>query len=298
VNDADIIHVMGHWTLINALVYYAARRLKKPYVVCPAGALPLYGRSQLLKKLYNFFVGRNIIRNADACIAIASNEMSHFKNYGVDADKIHFIPNGINGDDFKSGDENAFRSKYNIGSHPFILFMGRLNHIKGPDLLLRAFCEAREGLADYHLVFAGPDGGMRAELDNLYKQFSSGNKVHFVGYLGGPDKIAAYKEAEVLVIPSRQEAMSIVVLEAGISGKPVLITDRCGFNDIAAVNGGVVVPASVQGIQKGLVEILKDAEKRRSMGRSLKKYVENNFTWKIAVEKYLQVYRMILERGT
>ena len=294
---SDIIHLMGHWTFLNALVYYAARKAKKPYVVCPAGALPIYGRSQILKKLYNLIIGKEIIRNANACIAISVNEEVHFKGYGVSADKVTLIPNGINYFDYQRAEENIFRSEYNIGTHPFILFMGRLNHIKGPDLLLRAFCESKDELKGYHLVFAGPDGGMRIELQNTAAQFSLQDRVHFVGYLGGEDKVAAYQEAELLAIPSRQEAMSIVVLEAGISGKPVLITDQCGFSDIAAVNGGIIVPASVEGIQKGLIEILKDAEKLRSMGWSLKKYAENNFTWKIAAERYLRLYRMILERG-
>lgn len=43
VNETDIIHLMGHWSVLNVLVYLAARRLGKPYVVCPAGALPLFG---------------------------------------------------------------------------------------------------------------------------------------------------------------------------------------------------------------------------------------------------------------
>lgn len=295
VAKSDVVHLMGHWTFVNALVYYVARQVKKPYVVCPAGALPIYGRSQILKRLYNFIIGKEIIRNAAACIAIAANEEAHFKVYGIGADKIYFISNGINREDFKPRDGNAFRNKYNIGSHPFILFMGRLNHIKGPDLLLWAFCEAREGLEGYHLVFAGPDGGMRAELQNTAAQISLRNKVHFVGYLGGDDKAAAYQEAKLLVIPSRQEAMSIVVLEAGISGKPVLITDQCGFNDITAVNGGIVVSASAEGIQKGLIEILKDEEKMHYMGQRLKRYIENNFTWKIAGEKYMQLFQKILD---
>ncbi len=295
VAKSDVVHLMGHWTCINALVYYAARQVKKPYVVCPAGALPIYGRSQILKKLYNFIIGKEIIRNAEVCIAIAANEEAHFNAYGIGADKISFIPNGINCEDFKAGDGNAFRSKYNIGSHPFILFMGRLNHIKGPDLLLLAFCEARAGLEGYHLVFAGPDDGMRVELQNTAAQFSLRDRVHFVGYLGGEDKAAAYQGAELLVIPSRQEAMSIVVLEAGISGKPVLITDQCGFNDITVINGGIVVPASVEGIQKGLIEIFKDEEKMHYMGQNLKIYVENNFTWKIAGKKYMQLFQKILD---
>ena len=125
--------------------------------------------------------------------------------------------------------------------------------------------------------------------------FRSRDRVHFVGYLGGDDKAAAYQEAELLVIPSRQEAMSIVVLEAGISGKPVLITDQCGFNDIAAVNGGIVVSASAEGIQEGLIDILKDEEKMHYMGQNLKRYVENNFTWKIAGKKYMQLFQKILD---
>ena len=54
VSESDVIELMNHWTLLNALVYKAARRLNKPYIVCPAGALPIFGRSKLLKKLYNF----------------------------------------------------------------------------------------------------------------------------------------------------------------------------------------------------------------------------------------------------
>ena len=295
VSKSDVVHLMCHWTFMNALVYYAARQLKKPYVVCPAGALPIYGRSKILKKIYNFIIGKEIIRNAEACIAIAVNEEDHFKSYGIGADKISFIPNGINCEDFKVGAGNAFRNKHNLGSYPFILFMGRLNHIKGPDLLLRAFYGAREWLEGYHLVFVGPDCGMSVELQNMVAQFSLLDRVHFVGYLGGEDKVAAYQEARLLVIPSRQEAMSIVVLEAGISGKPVLITDQCGFNDLATVNGGIVVPASAEGIQKGLIEILKDEEKMLCMGQNLKRYVENNFTWKIAGDKYIQLFQKILD---
>src|SRR2546421_2154150 len=51
VSEADVIHLMAHWGVLNALVYRAARRLNKPYVVCPAGSFTSYGRSRHLKKL-------------------------------------------------------------------------------------------------------------------------------------------------------------------------------------------------------------------------------------------------------
>ena len=164
VANADIIHLMNHWTILNALVYLSARRQKKPYVVCPAGALPLFGRSQKFKYLYNKFIGNNIISNANGHIAISGNEIAQFESYGVAAYKITVIPNGINQEDFKSRDADNFRRIFGLNDSPFILFIGRLNTIKGPDLLLNAFKKISEAFNDYHLVFAGPDGGMLSEL--------------------------------------------------------------------------------------------------------------------------------------
>jgi len=294
VADSDVVHLMGHWTFLNALVYYVAKKLKKPYVVCPAGALPIYGRSKIIKKLYNLIVGNKIISNATACVAVAVNEKAHFKGYGVDVDMVSFIPNGVNNDDFTERDGNKFRKKYHLGLKHFILFVGRLNYIKGPDLLLRAFSDIQDKFTGYHLVFAGPDGGMLKELKSSVAHFSLEDRVHFIGYLGLEDKVSAYQESALLVIPSRQEAMSIVVLEAGISNKPVLITDQCGFNDIEDVNGGLVVSASSDSIRNGLIEVLGDPEKLFSMGKNLESYVRNNFTWKIAVDKYIQLYHIIM----
>lgn len=295
ISETDIVHLMGHWTFINALVYRAARQLNKPYVVCPAGTLPIYGRSKILKNMYNFIVGRKIIKNASGHIAIASNEIEQFKEYGIEARKISLIPNGVNNDDFALDCGKDFCSKYAL-KHPFILFMGRLNHIKGPDLLMKAFSNVKNNLGDCHLVFAGPDGGALSELKNMARELSLEEKVHFVGYLGGNDKIGAYRAARLLVIPSRQEAMSIVVLEAGIVGKPVLMTDQCGFNEIDTFGGGLVVSASAEGIQNGLIEILNDEVKLQAMGENLRRYVQENFSWNIAVNKYLKLYEEILNK--
>ncbi len=298
VKDADIIHLMCHWTFINALVYHLARKMNKPYVVCPAGALTIYGRSYLMKNLYNMTTGYGIISNANGHIAIAKNEFAQFKQYGVGQEKVTLIPNGINPSDFDAPSSNNFRKKYSLTEAPFLLFMGRLNLMKGPDLLMRAFSNVKNSLADYHLVFAGSDGDILSKLKKMARQFSLQDRVHFVGPLGRIDKIAAYHSTELLVIPSLKEAMSLVVLEAGISGKPVLITDQCGFNDVADVNGGLVVPATLEGIQIGLIDILKNKEKLRSMGQNLKRYVKDNFTWKIAADKYAQLHSKILNSST
>lgn len=296
VAGADVVNLMSHWTLINALVYRAVKKLSKPYTVCPAGTLPIFGRSRVLKELYNHFIGEEIILNANGCIAISPNEIVQFKSYDVQPNRITVIPNGINPDDFSESDGKKFRARLGIGDAPLILFLGRLNIIKGPDMLLDAFrrCSQDERMKTYHLVFAGPDGGMLDELRQMVEASGVKNRVHFTGHIGGSEKSEAYRAADFLAIPSRQEAMSIVVLEAGITGTPVLITDQCGFGDVAEVAGGMVVSASIEGLQEGLLSMTSDPEKLKIMGRNLGEFTREHFLWDHIVNRYLELFSRII----
>jgi glycosyltransferase involved in cell wall biosynthesis len=294
ISRVDIIHLMNHWTFQNALVYLLARRLRKPYVICAAGALTVYGRSRILKIIYNLVIGKKIIRNANFCIAITLDEVENFKSYGINPKKIVIIPNGITGDNLIIKEDVYFRNKFNLSSKHIILFAGRLNYIKGPDLLLQAFCNLKNALYDYQLVFIGSDEGMLAVLKKIADENGIKDQVSFLGYLGGKDKLNAYNASRLVVIPSRKEAMSIVVLEAGVAGKPVLITDQCGFNCVANTNGGKVVTASVEGLQQGLKDLLEDADKLKLLGNNLMKLIKENFLWDSLIDEYIKLYERIL----
>ncbi len=295
VQKADVVHLMGHWTMINALVYLYAHRLDKPYVVCSAGALPFYGRSQYLKIIYNRVIGKKILQDADGHVAITADEIPQFAPYGIEAARVTVVPNGIDAGDYQSKDDAGFRRKHGLGSEPFVLFVGRLNRIKGPDLLLEAFVRASEKLPRHQLVFVGPDDGMLPELRELVLGSGVADRVHFVGYLGDGEKSRAYNAADLMVVPSRQEAMSIVALEAGAAGTPVLLTDRCGFDEVERASGGRVVSASIEGLRTGLVELLGDPNRLERMGVNLKELVEGRYTWEAAVERYLDLYHDILD---
>jgi glycosyltransferase involved in cell wall biosynthesis len=297
VDGADIIHLIGHWGVLSAMVYLAARAAGKPYVVCPAGALPLFGRSAWLKRLYNLLVGKAVIRNAAGWIAVTPGELSHFERYGVPASRVEVIPNGVSEEDFPQGDRAAFLRSQGIAEAPFILFMGRLNPIKGPDLLLEAFAQVCARLPAHQLVFAGPDGGMLQALQARAGQPPLAGRVHFLGHVDGAAKAGAYRFAQLLVVPSRQEAMSIVALEAGICGTPVLLTDQCGFDEIAAVDPRLVVTATSDGLAAGLLALLEDAGALHETGHRLRAFVQSRYAWPIIATRYIDLYHRILDTG-
>ena len=293
VASVDVIHLMGHWSVLNLLVYWAARRAKKPYVVCPAGALPIFGRSANIKRLFNFVAGRAIIRNASAWIAVTKGELSHFEAYGIAPSRVTIIPNGVNEEDFPAADVVAFKRKHKIPDAPIILFMGRLNPIKGPDLLLEAFIKVRDSLPGAHLVFAGPDGGMLAALTNTVRQNGISEFVHFLGFVDGAERVAAYRMANLLVVPSRQEAMSIVAVEAGFCGTPVLLTDQCGFSEIKSIDARLEVPATVCGIAQGLTNVMSDINVLAEIAPAWTKFVKQQYAWTALAPKYVKLYESI-----
>ncbi len=291
IRNVDVVHLMGHWTIINALVFLFCLLYRKPYVVCPAGALPIFGRSRVIKNLYNAIVGKRIVQKSNGWVAITPSEVEQFGQYGIPPGRVVVIPNGINVCDFECKNGAGFKSKYGLKG-PFILFVGRLNEIKGPDLLLEAFLSLSHKCSSFELVFIGPDGGM---LNNLKRRSSEHDTtVHYLGYVGGSEKSQAYRAADFLVIPSRQEAMSIVVLEAGAAATPVLLTDQCGFDDVEQIGGGRVVSASVEGIARGIEWMIEDGD-LKIMGKRLNEYVVNNYRWSEAARKYLSLYDSVLK---
>ena len=121
--------------------------------------------------------------------------------------------------------------------------------------------------------------------------------MRFLGYVRGADKVDAYHAASLVVIPSRHESMSIVAIEAGGAGVPVLLTDQCGFDEVEAADGGRVVAASVAGLCEGLRATLADPQRLRPMGENLRKLVAKRYAWEMLVEEYLTLYGEILATG-
>jgi glycosyltransferase involved in cell wall biosynthesis len=293
VAGADVVHLSGHWTLLNALVYRACRRFGKPYLFCPAGALQPFGRSLAVKRVYDRLVGRKLAQMATACVAITEAEREDFQACGVKGERVTVIPNGIDPDDFDVDDLSQrmqmFRDRVGVGAEPFILFLGRLNEIKGPDLLLDAFISLGQAYSRMHLVFAGPDGGLREQLGVRANTAGIGARVHFPGFVAGEEKVAALSASALLVIPSRREAMSIVVLEGGICGCPVLFTDACGLEDFARSGVARMVGVTSPEIAAGIAEMLDAPAAAAAAADGLRAIILEQYLWAARAQQLLRL---------
>jgi len=291
INGVDLIHIMSHWTIINVIVYFMAKNLHKPYTFCPAGTLHIFGRSKYLKKMYNFCIGKKIIRDALCCIAITEDEKSDFYNFGIHDESIEVIPNGINPLEFSTKEVTYSDFRRRNGLHEkdkYVLFMGRLNFIKGPDILLDSFVKISLDFPNLHLILAGPDEGLSSVMKMTISEASLKNRVHLIGYIDGVDKAAAYAGAEFLVVPSRREAMSIVALEAGACSTPVILTKTCGFDEVTDV-GCLVVGADSNSIYKAMQDFLSPLTNLDTIGSNFHSFVVDRYVWKKTAEQYLKI---------
>ena len=290
VKKADIVHLTCFWTLLNAYVYICCKIFSKKYIICPAGSLLVFGRSKFKKYIYNLLVGKNIVREAASVIAITDKEVEQFLSINIPAKKIFKIPNGVelnNTEKFHFATENE---SYLKNLKPFILYMGRLNFIKGPDILLESFNKIADQIPNHNLVFAGNDDGMGRELRMISQKSKFSKRIHFIGFVNGKKKEFLYQNADVLVIPSRSEAMSLVVLEAALHGLESIFTDQCGLDELNKKQLGKSVPVNVNLLAEAIKEFITSSKGRKN-NLTLKKYVSKNFNWERITSQYLEVIK-------
>jgi len=201
------------------------------------------------------------------------------------------VPNGIDLFEFDNLPKRGeFRRKYGLGSdQKIILYLGRIHKIKGLDLLAKAFAQVLNDF-DVKLVITGPDDGYLPTLIRLIKELEIEEKVLFTGPLYGEDKLEAYVDADVYVLPSFYEIFGITVLEALACGTPVIVTDRCGLADVINGQAGLVVPYDKEQLQHALLNMLGNVKMRQQFGEKGKLLVCEKFDWEKIAEQVESVY--------
>ena len=206
-------------------------------------------------------------------------------------------PNGVHLDEFDVlPARGAFRSTYpQIGNAPLIVFLSRVHHKKGLDLLVPAFAKLPQ--KDAMLVIAGPDSdGYSEQVRKMIAEHNIVERVIFTGMLYGQDRVAALADADLFCLPSYQENFGIAVVEALAAGTPVVISDQVNlFNDVLAAGVGGVVPCKIEPLVDELNRWLSDADLRSRAAAAARPFVWQRYDWKQIAQRWAEHYKTLNE---
>lgn len=210
---------------------------------------------------------------------------------------LHDIPNGVDITQLSTPVSNppALFNKYPIlARKKFILFMGRLHHRKGIDVLVKAFQHAADELGEVDLLIAG-SGRELQSLKALAAQKKS-KRIHFLGPVSGDAKRWLLQNALCLVAPTRTwEGMPVVVLEAQACGLPVIGTNVGGIVDLVHPNqnGLLVEPEDVSGLATGLRQLVPNESKLTSLSCGARQSIQR-YDWAVVAGEYLNLFNSLL----
>jgi glycosyltransferase involved in cell wall biosynthesis len=289
----DVVHISKNWTLLSYIAGSVAAEKKIPYVFSTMGFASIHNRSRYLKQFYRKHATIPLIRRASACISVTNEEKEDLVAAGASPDNVHVIPNGIIGSDFLHRNDQHFRDLHQLGNRKIILFIGRMDPIKGVHLLIDAFAEKRAKLKDWCLVLVGTKTGYREEMQKKTANLGLRDDILFLDPLFGMEKSAAYHAAEFIVIPSIKDAMTIIAPEAACCGKPVLITKSCDFGELSKCGGAVEVEPTIEGLAAGLEQLTNYNCDRVVMGRCGQDFVMNRFKLEQVAQKYQDLFQTV-----
>lgn len=181
---------------------------------------------------------------------------------------------------------SRFKEKYpSPFEHKYIFAFGRLEKIKGFDLLINAFNKI-QSKTDFYLLIAG-EGSQQSDLENLIANLSLEHRCKLIGRKS-PHEIVAYAQNSVVnVIPSLREPFGITALEAIASNRPVIATNAGGLPEVLSDHFGILVEPSIDGLAKGFNKMLNSLDEFKYSAAD--DYL-NNFT----IEKMVAQYESLI----
>jgi D-inositol-3-phosphate glycosyltransferase len=171
-------------------------------------------------------VEAEVVRCADLVVASTREEHDQLvRHYGADPTRIEIITPGVDHTVFSPGDRAQARRRVGLTGGPVLLFVGRIQPLKGADLAVRTLAAVTDQSAQLVVVGgpSGPDGaGEVAALRALVAELGLEHRVRFVEPQRHHRLVDYYRAADVCIVPSRTESFGLVALEAAACGTPVV----------------------------------------------------------------------------
>jgi glycosyltransferase involved in cell wall biosynthesis len=296
----DVLHVqtpfVAHW-----IGTQAARRLRVPVIETYHTFFEEYLHHYL--PLLPATVARALARTfsrrqcnaVDGVVAPSRQLADVLLRYGVTR-PVHTIPTGLNLDEFRGGDGDAFRSQHGIAAdRPVMLLVGRVAHEKNIGFLLRALAAVRRRVPNVLLVIAG-EGPARPALRRAASEAGLESHVLFVGYLDrrGP-LLDCYRAADVFVFASRTETQGLVLLESLALGVPVVSTAVLGTKEVLEnAAGALVVREDVEEFAAAAARVLTEPALRAQLASAGRAFVERHWSSREMARMLLSLYEEVV----
>lgn len=289
----DVVHAHD-WLAANAMIWIKQGRARPgvftvhstEYARCGNAFPP--GRSERIR-----MQERAGTYWADRVICVSNAVRSEIAwMYEVPEWKMNVIPNGVARARFeRSVDTASVRAQHHIGpDDPVVVFSGRLEWQKGPDLLMEAMPAVLRAHPNARLLYVG-DGSMRPGIENRARHLGLAPAVRFLGRRDEADIAALYQISDVVCVPSRNEPFGIVILEAWSAGKPVIVTDHGGASEVVRhEHSGLHVSPTPDSIAWGIASILAAPERARRMGANGREESATHYSWRAIADETARVY--------
>lgn len=287
--SVDVVHNHSLWSMVNVATGLVVPGRAK-LVTSPRGTLSPWalGRTWQLKRILKPLQWRALER-ADLLHATSEQELADIRAQGLRV-PVAVIPNGI--------DVPLDLPPRNVGEKRRILFLGRIHPTKCIDRLLQAWRELETTHTGWDLVVAG-----RGEEDyvlSLKEQAESQGlqRVSFVGPVYGADKTHAYRNADLLVLPSHSENFGMVVAEALAHSCPVIASRGSPWSGLERENCGWWVEHDVETLAATMdAAMCLPRSHLQAMGGKGRTWMQRDFSWDSVAERMETVYGWLLSDG-
>lgn len=277
----DVVHVHH---LSYGAIRLASDRSTTPFVFTPHDTSHMNGlRFSTRTKLAMSYV----IAMADATVSLSQSEAERQRNfYAVRGGHHETIPNGIDSKQY------TFRRTNCAGKgRPWqLVFCGQLIPLKRVDVLLRAIALMRHNV---ELTLAYQNAALEQELKLLAVSLGIRERVHFAGKLQPRELAALYHVSDVLVLPSRTEALPSVITEAMLSGLPFVASPVGGIPEQAAGFGYLLQSGSVEDIARSIAYVLDHYSRFQAASEAMSRHAVQTYSIDSMIRKHLELYGRI-----
>lgn len=263
--------------------------------------------NQALKPIYRYQVRiaaeQKIINRADAIILQAESlRIKILQHYMVDFEKLYVVFPGVDTDVFNPTPSQADK-KVILGKNS-ILTVSRLVPNKGLDRLLDALCMIKNKINFHYYMIGGGQSNNKSDEERQYEQLilEKIKGYHLDKYLTRlnyvPDNLlpAYYRQADLLVFPSRYEPFGITPLEAMACGTPSIVSSTAGCREIIVdgLNGFIVNPHDRKQLSTLILKVLSNPQLKRQLSKNAAFTIKNHYAWNLASQKFIDLFKSFL----